>query len=154
MKQSTPAIPLTIVEAPFIVTVEPLRFSIVFPSTTKDATAAVSDGETVTIASNPTADAEVTESEDPITKEAMLTLTIVRQGGFTDELTLTPIDVPKGFMTEAATIPADETEVKVPLQALSSLKADTYQFKFRGSATINDNVFEQESPVLNVKIIH
>ena len=154
VKQSTPAIPLTIVEAPFIVTVEPLRFSIVFPSTTKGAAAAVSDGETVAIASNPTADTEIAESEDPVTKEAILTLTIVRQGGFTDELTLTPIDVPEGFTTEAAVIPADETEVKVPLQALSSLKADTYEFKFRGSATINDKAFIQDSPVLKVKIIH
>lgn len=154
VKQSTPAIPLTIVEAPFIVTVEPLRFSIVFPSTTKGATAAVADGETVTIASNPTADTEITENEDPVTKEAILTLTIVRQGGFTDELTLTPIDVPEGFTTEAAVIPADETEIKVPLQALSSLKADTYEFKFRGTATINDKTFIQDSPVLKVKIIH
>lgn len=154
VKQSTPAIPLTIVEAPFIVTVEPLRFSIVFPSTTKGATAAVADGETVTIASNPTADTEITESEDPVTKEAILTLTIVRQGGFTDELTLTPIDVPEGFTTEAAVIPADETEVEVPLKALSSLKADTYEFKFRGTATINDKTFIQDSPVLKVKIIH
>ena len=153
VKQSTPAIPLTIVEAPFIVTVEPLRFSIVFPSTTKGATAAVPDGETVTIASNPTADTEITENEDPVTKEAILTLTIVRQGGFTDELTLTPIDVPEGFTTEVAVIPADETEIKVPLQALSSLKADTYEFKFRGSATINDKAFIQDSPVLKVKII-
>ena len=153
VKQSTPAIPLTIVEAPFIVTVDPLRFSIVFPSTTKGATAAVPTGETVAIASNPTADAEITESKDPVTKEAILTLTIVRQGGFTDELTLTPIDVPEGFTTEAAVIPADETEVEVPLKALSSLKADTYEFKFRGTATINDQTFIQDSPVLKVKII-
>ena len=154
VKQATPAIPLTIVEAPFIVTVEPLRFSIVFPAKAKGAIATVSDGETVAIASNPTAAVAVTESEDPVTKEAMLTLTIVRQGGFTDEVTLTPMDVPEGFTTETATIPADETEVEVPLKALSSLAADTYQFKFRGSATINDKAFEQDSPVLNVKIIH
>ena len=154
VKQSTPAIPLTIVEAPFIVTVDPLRFSIVFPSTTKGTTATVPDGETVTIASNPTADAGIAESEEPVTKEAILTLTIVRQGGFTDELTLTPIDVPEGFTTEAAVIPVDETEIKVPLKALSSLKADTYEFKFRGSATINDKTFIQDSPVLKVKIIH
>ncbi len=155
VKQSTPAIPLTIVEAPFIVTVEPLRFSIVFPATAKgDATALSDSGSTVAIAANPTADAITTESEMPLTKEAMLTLTIVRQGGFTDEVTLTPIDVPEGFTTEAAVIPVDETEVKVPLKALASLKADTYQFKFHGSATVNDKTFEQNSPVLNVKIIH
>ena len=155
VKQSTPAIPLTIVEAPFIVTVEPLRFSIVFPATTKDEAAALSDsGGTVAIAANPTADAEPTESEMPLTKEAILTLTIVRQGGFTDEVTLTPVDVPEGFTTEAAVIPTDETEVKVPLKALASLKADTYQFRFHGSATVNDKTFEQNSPILNVKIIH
>ena len=154
VKQSTPAIPLTIVEAPFIVTVEPLRFSIVFPATSKGDTATLSDSGTVAIAANPTADTEATENEAPLTKEAMLTLTIVRQGGFTDEITLTPLDVPEGFTTEAATIPANETEVKVPLQALSSLTAETYQFKFRGSATINGKPFEQDSPVLQVKIIH
>ena len=155
VKQSTPAIPLTIVEAPFIVTVEPLRFSIVFPATAKgDATALSDSGSTVAIAANPAADTKATESEMPLTKEAMLTLTIVRQGGFTDEVTLTPIDVPEGFTTEAAVIPVDETEVKVPLKALASLKADTYQFKFHGSATVNAKTFEQDSPVLNVKIIH
>ena len=155
VKQSTPAIPLTIVEAPFIVTVEPLRFSIVFPATAKgDATALSDRGGTVVIAANPTADAKPTESETPLTKEAMLTLTIVRQGGFTDEVTLTPIDLPEGFTTEGAVIPADETEVKVLLKALASLKADTYQFRFHGSATVNDKTFEQNSPIMNVKIIH
>ena len=155
VKQSTPAIPLTVFEAPFIVTVEPLRFSIVFPATAakSDATA-LSEAGTVAIASNPTTEAEPTQSETPLTKEAMLTLTIVRLGGFTDEVTLTPIDLPEGFTTEGATIPADETEVKVPLQVLGSLKPDIYQFKFHGSAMINDKVFEQDSPILNVKIIH
>ena len=154
VKQSTPAIPLTIVEAPFIVTVDPLRFSIVFPAKAKDDAATVQDSGTVAIAANLTAGTEATESEMPLTKEAILTLAIVRQGGFTDELTLTPIDVPEGFTTEAATIPAGETEVKVPLKALSSLKADTYEFKFRGTATINDKTFIQDSPILKVKIIH
>ena len=156
VKQSTPAIPLTIVEAPFIVTVEPLRFSIVFPAKTasKGNAAALSDGGTVAIAANPTADTETTESDASLTKEAILTLTIVRQGGFTDEITLTPLDLPEGFTTEAATIPVNETEVKVPLQALSSLEDKTYQFKFRGSATINGKEFVQDSPILNAKIIH
>ena len=154
VKQSTPAIPLTVMEAPFIVTVDPLRFSIVFPAKAKDDTATVQNSGTVAIAANLTADAEATESEIPPTKEAILTLAIVRQGGFTDELTLTPIDVPEGFTTEGATIPPDETEIKVPLQALSSLKADTYEFKFRGTATINNKAFIQDSPVLKVKIIH
>ena len=146
VKQSTPAIPLTIVEAPFIVTVEPLRFSIVFPATETSG----SEVETVAL----TADTETAKAEDSQTKEAILTLTIVRQGGFTDEVTLTPIDVPEGFTTEAVTIPADETEAKVPLKALSSLTPETYEFRFRGSVTINDKPFEQDSPIVKVKIIH
>lgn len=146
VKQSTPAIPLTIVEAPFIVTVEPLRFSIVFPATETSG----SEVETVAL----TADTETAKAEDSQTKEAILTLTIVRQGGFTDEVTLIPIDVPEGFTTEAVTIPADETEAKVPLKALSSLTPETYEFRFRGSVTINDKPFEQDSPIVKVKIIH
>ena len=159
VSQSTPAIPLTILEAPFIVTVEPLRFSIVFPATVTaktDATA-VSQGGTVAIAANPTADTESSlgaETEMPATKEAILTLTIVRQGGFTDEVTLTPLDLPDGFTTEAVTIPVNETEVKVPLKVLGSLEDRTYQFKFRGSAMINGKEFVQDSPILNTKIIH
>ena len=159
VSQSTPAIPLTILEAPFIVTVEPLRFSIVFPATVAAKTdpTAVPQGGTVAIAANPTADTESSlegETETPATKEAILTLTIVRQGGFTDEVTLTPLDLPEGFTTEAVTIPVNETEVKVPLKVLGSLEDKTYQFKFRGSATINGKPFVQDSPILNTKIIH
>ena len=146
VKQSTPAIPLMIVEAPFIVTVEPLRFSIVFPATETSG----AEVETVAL----TADTETAKNQDSQTKEAILTLTIVRQGGFTDEITLTPIEVPEGFTTEAVTIPADETEAKVPLKALSSLTPETYEFKFRGSVMINDKPFEQDSPTVKVKIIH
>ena len=159
ISQSTPAIPLTILEAPFIVTVEPLRFSIVFPATVaenEDAAALAQTG-TVAIAANPTAETESSlgeESEAPLTKEAILTLTIVRQGGFTDEVTLTPIDLPEGFTTEVVNIPVNETEVKVPLKVLGSLEDKTYQFKFRGSATINGKAFVQDSPILNAKIIH
>ena len=158
VKQSTPAIPLTIVEAPFIVTVEPLRFSIVFPAmetTAKSSTTAGAEVETVALTeTTSTADTETAKNQDSQTKEAILTLTIVRQGGFTDEVTLTPIDVPEGFTTEAVTIPADETEAKVPLKALSSLTPETYEFKFRGAVMINDKPFEQDSPIVKVKIIH
>ena len=151
VKQSTPAIPLTIVEAPFIVTVEPLRFSIVFPARATPG----SEVETVALTeTNATVDTGTAKAEDSQTKEAILTLTIVRQGGFTDEITLTPMDVPEGFTTEAVTIPANETEAKVPLKALSSLTPETYEFKFRGSVTINDKPFEQDSPIVKVKIIH
>ncbi len=156
VSQSTPAIPLTILEAPFIVTVEPLRFSIVFPATVAangDANPNA-QADTLAIAANPTADTETTENETPVTKEAMLTLTVVRQGGFTDIVTLTPINLPEGFTTETVTIPVNETEVKVPLKVISSLEDKTYQFKFRGSAMINGKEFVQDSPILNTKVIH
>ena len=107
-------------EAPFIVTVEPLRFSIVFPAM---ETSVKSEVETVALTETNPANTETTKDEDPQTKEAILTLTIVRQGGFTDVVTLTPIDVPEGFTTEAVTIPANETEAKVPLKALRLLNA-------------------------------
>ena len=156
VSQSTPAIPLTILEAPFIVTVEPLRFSIVFPATvaTNEDANSTAQADTLAIAANPTTDTETTESETSVTKEAMLTLTVVRQGGFTDVVTLTPLNLPEGFTTETVTIPVNETEVKVPLKAIGSLEDKTYQFKFRGSATINGKPFVQDSPVLNAKIIH
>ena len=144
VKESTPAIPLTIVEAPFIVTVEPLRFSIVFPKT--------GEGDVLAIASKEETGGSASEAGK--TKEAMLTLAVVRQGGFTDAVTLTPMDLPAGITTSVATIPANETEVEVPLQALASLKADTYTFTFRGTATINGKPFVQDSPQLSVKIIH
>ena len=144
VKQSTPAIPLTIVEAPFIVTVEPLRFSIVFPKTDESGVIAIAAKD----------ETSVPASETVATKEAMLTLAVVRQGGFTDAVTLTPMDLPEGITTSVATIPANETEVEVPLQALASLKPDTYTFKFRGTATINGKLFAQDSPLLSVKIIH
>ena len=60
VKQSTPAIPLTIVEAPFIVTVEPLRFSIVFPATETSG----AEVETVAL----TADTETAKNQDSQTK--------------------------------------------------------------------------------------
>ena len=163
VKQSTPAIPLTIAEAPFIVTVEPLRFSIVFPASAKSDATAGSEVGIVAIAANPIADTETASGKHPSkntpptipqTKEAILTLTIVRQGGFTGEVPLTPIDVPEGFTTEAVTIPANETEAKVPLKALSSLTPETYEFKFRGDVMINNKPFEQDSPIVKVKIIH
>lgn len=144
VKQSTPAIPLTIVEAPFIVTVEPLRFSIVFPKT--------GEGDVLAIAAKEETGGSASEVGE--TKEAMLTLAVVRQGGFTDAVTLTPMDLPAGITTSVATIPANETEVEVPLQALASLKPDTYTFTFRGTATINGKPFVQDSPLLSVKIIH
>ncbi len=159
--ESSPVIPLTVVEAPFIVTIEPLRFSIVFPkpaNETEPAEAAV-EGETVAV-SNPSptenTQAEQTETEDkvePLTKTAKLTMSIVRRGSFTDIVTITPITVPEGITIPEATIPINENDVEVDLKAISSLEPKTYQVKFRATAVINGKPFQQDSPVINVKII-
>ena len=158
--ESTPAIPLTVFEAPFIVTIEPLRFSIVFPKTAGETPpiAVAGEGETVA-ASNPSptenteqAD-EPTEKSEPIKKSAKLTMSVVRRGSFTDFVTIKPITVPEGITVPEATIPINESDVEVNLEALSSLEPKTYQVKFRATAVINGKAFEQDSPIINVKII-
>lgn len=157
--ESSPAIPLTVVEAPFIVTIEPLRFSIVFPKPadeTETAAEPAGEGETVAV-SNPSttvnAQTETAEKVDPTTKSATLTMSIVRRGSFTDIVTIKPITVPEGITIPDATIPINENDVEVDLEAVSSLEPKTYQVKFRATAVINGKAFQQDSPVINVKII-
>ncbi len=157
--EASPAIPLTVVEAPFIVTIEPLRFSIVFPKAVSEAepAAAVGEGETVAV-SNPSptekAEPETAEKSETIKKSAKLTMSIVRRGSFTDIVTIKPITVvPEGITIPDATIPINENDVEVVLEALSSLEPKTYQVRFRATAIINGKTFQQDSPVINVKII-
>lgn len=154
--ESTPAIPLTVVEAPFIVTIEPLRFSIVFPKAASEAkpTAAAAEGETVAVSNpSPTENTEQVEKSEPIKKSAKLTMSVVRRGSFTDIVTIKPITVPEGITVPDATIPINENDVEVDLEALGSLEPKTYQVKFRATAIINGKTFQQDSPVINVKII-
>ncbi len=154
--ESTPAIPLTVVEAPFIVTIEPLRFSIVFPKAASEAkpTVAAAEGETVAVSNpSPTENTEQVEKSEPIKKSAKLTMSVVRRGSFTDIVTIKPITVPEGITVPDATIPINENDVEVDLEALGSLEPKTYQVKFRATAIINGKTFQQDSPVINVKII-
>lgn len=155
--EASPAIPLTVVEAPFIVTVEPLRFSIVFSKAASAAApAATGEGKTVAV-SNPSptekSESEKEEKTEPVKKSAKLTMSIVRKGSFTDIVTIKPITLPEGITIPDATIPINESDVEVNLEALSSLEAKTYQVKFRATAVINGKAFQQDSPVINVKII-
>jgi len=156
--ESSPVIPLTVVEAPFIVTIEPLRFSIVFPKPVNEteAAAATGEGETVAVSNPSPTENTQTETEvkvEPITKTAKLTMSIVRRGSFTDIVTITPITVPEGITIPEATIPINENDIEVDLAAISSLEPKTYQVKFRATAVINGKTFQQDSPVINVKII-
>jgi len=157
--ESTPAIPLTVVEAPFIVTIEPLRFSIVFPKAASETEAAAAGQDGVVAVSNPSPTEkseqtpETAEKSEPIKKSAKLTMSIVRRGSFTDFVTIKPITVPEGITVPEATIPMNENDVEVDLEALSSLEPKTYQVKFRATAVINGKAFVQDSPIINVKII-
>ena len=157
--EASPAIPLTIVEAPFIVTIEPLRFSIVFSKAADEAEPAAAgggEGETVAV-SNPRptekTESETAEKNEPIKKSAKLTMSIVRRGSFTDIVTIKPIMVPEGITIPDATIPINENDVEVELEALGSLEPKTYQVRFRATAVINGKTFIQDSPIINVKII-
>ena len=157
--ESTPAIPLTVVEAPFIVTIEPLRFSIVFPKAASETEAAAAGQDGVVAVSNPSPTEkpeqtlETSEKSEPIKKSAKLTMSVVRRGSFTDFVTIKPITVPEGITVSEATIPMNENDVEVDLEALSSLEPKTYQVKFRATAVINGKAFVQDSPIINVKII-
>ena len=151
--ESSPAIPLTVVEAPFIVTIEPLRFSIVFPKAEENDKIASDDIATVAVSNPPPTEPVNAEIAAPTTKSAKLTMSIVRRGSFTDIVTIKPITVPEGISIPDATIPINENDVAVDLKAVSSLEAKTYQVKFRATAVINGRAFTQDSPVINVKII-
>ena len=154
--QTTPALPLTIIEAPFVVTVTPLRQSIILPTASP-----VSESPEGSHTSSEQSLASVSEAGDTITEnsmkevteEAILTVTVSRQGGFTDKIHVVPIDLPAGFTVSEVSIPEHETEAKMTLIASDTLKADTYNIKFIGSGMINGEQFDQESPTVAVKIV-
>ena len=154
--QTTPALPLTIIEAPFVVTVTPLRQSIMLPAaspvTESPEGSYISSGQP--IASAPEAGDTITEnSTEEVTEEAILTVTVSRQGGFTDKIDVVPVDLPAGFTVSEVSIPEHETEAKMTLTASGTLVADTYDIKFTGSGMINGQQFDQESPTVAVKIV-
>ena len=154
--QTTPAIPLTIIEAPFVVTVTPLRQSIILPaaSPVTESPEGSHTSSEQPIASVSEADDTVTEnSAKEVTEEAILTVTVSRQGGFTDKIDVVPIDLPAGFTVSEVSIPEHETEANMTLTASDTLEADTYNIKFTGSGMINGQQFDQESPTVAVKIV-
>lgn len=150
--QTTPALPLTIIEAPFVVTVTPLRQSIILPAASP---ATESSEGSHTSSEQPIASGDtITEnSTEEATEEAILTVTVSRQGGFTDKIDVVPVDLPAGFTVSEVSIPEHETEAKMTLTASGTLEADTYDIKFTGSGMINGQQFDQESPTVAVKIV-
>ena len=154
--QTTPAIPLTIIEAPFVVTVTPLRQSIILPAASPVTEAPEGDhtaSEPPTASVSEAGDTIAENSAKEVTEEAILTVTVSRQGGFTDKIDVVPIDLPAGFTVSEVSIPEHETEAKMTLTASGTLEADTYDIKFTGSGMINGQQFDQVSPTVAVKIV-
>jgi hypothetical protein len=153
---TTPALPLTIIEAPFVVTVTPLRQSIILPAVspvTESPEGSHTPSEHLTASVSEAGDTITETSTKEVTEQAILTVTVSRQGGFTDKIDVVPIDLPAGFTVSEVSIPEHETEVKMTLTASDALEADTYDIKFTGSGMINGQQFEQESPTVAVKIV-
>ena len=154
--QTTPAIPLTIIEAPFVVTVTPLRQSIILPAAspvTESSEGSHTSTEQPTARVSEAGDTITENSTKEVTEEAILTVNVSRQGGFTDKIDVVPIDLPAGFTVSEVSIPEHETEAKMTLTASDTLKADTYNIRFTGSGVINGQQFDQESPTVAVKIV-
>ena len=154
--QTAPAIPLTIVEAPFVVTVTPLRQSIILPAAspvTEPPEGSYTSSEQPTASVSEAGDTITENSTKEVTEQAILTVNVSRQGGFTDKIDIVPIDLPAGFIVSEVSILEHETEAKMTLTASDTLKADTYNIKFTGSGVINGQQFDQESPTVAVKIV-
>ena len=154
--QTAPAIPLTIVEAPFVVTVTPLRQSIILPAAspvTEPPEGSYTSSEQPTASVSEAGDTITENSTKEVMEQAILTVNVSRQGGFTDKIDIVPIDLPAGFTVSEVSIPEHETEAKMTLTASDMLEAATYDIKFTGSGVINGQQFDQESPTVAVKIV-
>ena len=138
--QSTTAFSLSITEVPFVLAVEPVRFSLVLPA-------------------SPTASTNQEGAEDATAKpsvEAVITIKVTRQGGFTDKIQLTPTPLPAdgARLSEKRIIILDhKTEAKVTLIAEVGIKPSSHTFSFTGEATINGQKFDVQSPSITAKII-
>jgi len=125
--QSTVTIPLIIAEAPFILNVAPVKQSFLFP---KSASA-----------------------DSPVKIDAEIIIDVLRQGGFTDKIDLFPIGFPKGLIGTLPSIPLRETRSKIILTATEKMDLGTYDIKLLGTANVNKQQFEQETPTITIKVI-
>jgi len=148
--QSASALPLTITEAPFVLSITPVRLSILLPASPVQLSETPQSATVVASKSNDTPTENVPEKE---AEEAMITLNVTRQGGFTDKVDIVPVDLPEGFRAAEASLPDHETEAKITLMVAHNTKPDTYNIKFTGRATINGQQVEQDSPAIAIKII-
>ena len=125
--QSTVTIPLIIAEAPFILNVAPVKQSFLFP---KSASA-----------------------DSPVEINAEIIIDVVRQGGFSDKIDLFPIGFPEGLIGTLPSISLRETRSKITLTATEEMNLGTYDIKLLGTAAVNNQQFEQETPTITIKVI-
>jgi hypothetical protein len=138
-----PAIPITIAPAPFVVNAEPARQSFLLPAEAAADDAAV-DGGTVT---------EAASDEPDEGMGATFTITITRQGGFSDAVDITLADLPDGLTASVASVQAGENDASITLTATAALATGEHSIRFRGSATIDGSDFAQDSQVVVIKVI-
>ena len=125
--QSTVATPLIIAEALFVLNVAPVKQSFLFP--------------------------KPTSANSPVKIDAEIIIDVVRQGGFTDKIDLFAVDFPKGLTGNLSSVPPRETRSTITLTATEKIKLGTYDIKLLGKATVNEQLFEQETPKITIRII-
>lgn len=127
----SPAVPLTISEAPFIVNVEPIRQSFLLA-------------------------AVPAELEDGVAEEGMdaeFTVAISRRGGFTGAVEISVVGLPDGLTASAASVPEHENDATITLTATRALPTGEHNVRFTGRATINGREFTQTGQVVTVKAL-
>lgn len=161
--QTTPAVRLQVLEAPFVVRVQPVRQSFVLtkpepPPEEETADVATAEGaEEAETAEETEANGEAnggTETPQlPETVDAELTLTLVRRGGFTGAVDIAAVNLPEGLTADPVRAADGAAEVKVKVKAARTMKAGDYRFHFIGKATINGRPFQQITSTVTAKII-
>lgn len=168
--QTTPAVRLQVLEAPFVVRVQPVRQSFVVseaqPEEEETADVPTADGEEEAAETPETeangaeeaaeangAEEAAEEPETPETVDAELTLTLVRRGGFTGAVDISAVNLPEGLTADPVRAADGASEVKVKVKAARTMKAGDYRFHFIGKATINGRPFQQITSTVTAKII-
>jgi hypothetical protein len=134
------AVPLTIVESPFIVNVEPIRQSFLLPAV-----------ETATSADSTEGSETAANADEGM--DADFAVEITRQGGFTDTASVAVTGLPEGLTASVATVPEHENSVTITLTASRSLETGEYPIRFTGKATVNGREFSQDSQSVVIKIL-
>ncbi|MAE20114.1 hypothetical protein CMK12_14495, partial [Candidatus Poribacteria bacterium] len=92
-------------------------------------------------------------ADSPVEINAEIIIDVVRQGGFSDKIDLFPIGFPEGLIGTLPSISLRETRSKITLTATEEMDLGTYDIKLLGTAPVNNQQFEQETPTITIKVI-